>query len=153
MNRKIKFRAWDKACKTMIDDYAEIGGYGELYAKKFHPSSYSDKSVPNLILLQYTGLKDKNGKDIYEGDILSFAGNMTADDTFSFEPNGFIYDEDSIHQVVWNEKLALWELDFDEKDPPKYKRDTRYLMTAGHCKIIGNIHQNPELLEATNGTK
>lgn len=96
---------------------------------------------------QYTGLKDKNGQEIYEGDILSFDGNMTADNSMGAEPNGFIYDENSKHAVVWNETLALWELNFAEDEIWKYKRDTRGLMIDGHCKVIGNIYENPDLLE------
>jgi uncharacterized phage protein (TIGR01671 family) len=99
---------------------------------------------------QYTGLKDKNGQEIYEGDILSFDGNMTADNSMGAEPNGFIYDENSKHAVVWNETLALWELNFAEDEIWKYKRDTRGLMIDGHCKVIGNIYENPELLEEGN---
>lgn len=132
MNRKIKFRAWDKACKTMIDDYAEIGGYGELYAKKFHPSSYSDKSVPNLILLQYTGLKDKNGKEIYEGDIVSRFSD-TQRSVVKFQDGCFMSTIQLSGRIPETDEILCNDLSVTE--------------------VIGNIHQNPELLEATNGTK
>ena len=95
---------------------------------------------------QFTGLTDKNGKEIYEGDIVSFDGNMTADDTMGFEPNGFIYDENSIHCVVWGDEYACWEVDFQNDEHWKYKRDTRHLLITNSCKVIGNIHDNPELL-------
>ena len=94
----------------------------------------------------YTGLKDKNRKEIYEGDIVTFDGNMTTDDSMGIDPNGYIYDEESIHSVVWNNKLAAWELNFDEDDPWKYKNHTRSLLVDGKCEVIGNIHENPELL-------
>ena len=98
---------------------------------------------------QFTGLRDKNGKEIYEGDVVCFAGYMTADDSFDIDPNGFMYDEDDMFPIVWNEKMALWEPKFDDDEHWKYKRDTRGLMVKGSCEIIGNIHENPELLEAS----
>ena len=63
MNREIKFRAWDKERKEMFNDI------------DFHRPMTLNSHIKELqeygyILLQYTGLKDKNGKEIYEGDIL-----------------------------------------------------------------------------------
>jgi uncharacterized phage protein (TIGR01671 family) len=96
---------------------------------------------------QFTGLKDKNGKEIYEGDIVCFDGYMTADDSLGFEPNGYIYDKDSVHCVLWDNVLGGWTLNFDEDEEWKYKRDTRCLLCDQKCEVIGNIHDNPELLE------
>jgi len=134
-----KFRCWDKERKKMND-------FGSM------PMYVGDLELPDdeFEIMQYTGLKDKNGKEIFEGDILSFNGYMTADDSFGFEPNGFIYDEDSKHVVVWNHQLACWELNFDEDEHWKYKRDTRGLMVQGNCEIVGNIYENPELLNDSN---
>ena len=105
-----------------------------------------DFMILDFTVGQFTGLTDKNGKEIYEGDIVSFDGNMTADDTMGFEPNGFIYDENSIHCVVWGDEYACWEVDFQNDEHWKYKRDTRHLLITNSCKVIGNIHDNPELL-------
>lgn len=141
MNRKLKFRSWNLEDKNWENSaYLELDGNYEL--KNIMLWKYPEK----YIIQQFTGLKDKNGREIYEGDIVSFSGNLTADDSCGLEPNGFFYDENSIHSIIWNEKLAGWDLNFDENDIIKYKRDTRGLLLDGSCEIIGNIFENPELL-------
>jgi len=130
--REIKFRAWDKASKRMIlpeysdwEDFMiepdgtvsssyESGGY----------SPYRSKSRVDYEIMQYTGLKDKNGKEIYEGDLIKF------DDTNI----GFIDCEE------WTEFFIHW---ISEPDCTDYARDFYRISRA---EVIGNIHENPELL-------
>jgi uncharacterized phage protein (TIGR01671 family) len=89
---------------------------------------------------------DRQGRKIFEGDLVSFDGIITADDSFGTDPNGFIYDENSIHEIEWNDDLAIWEPKFDEDTHWKYKRDTRGLVCMGDCEVVGNIYDNPELI-------
>lgn len=118
--RELKFRAWDiknnryvGVHRLILDqfgaiDYADVVYNGKLY--KLYPSE--------VIIEQYTGLKDKNGKEIYEGDVLESTWNGDK------------------AVVVWNNVEGEWEHYADFNTYSKY----------GGSVVIGNIHENPELL-------
>lgn len=126
--REIKFRAWVKEKKAifeviLIDYVSKKVTY--LLERVGHLLSIRDAKFNNVELMQYTGLKDKNNKEIYEGDIL-------------FESFGERY-----YKVVFENGRFRGEFkgDFDE-----YSFDLIDIIVQG-CKIVGNIYENPELME------
>ena len=138
--RDIKFRAWDKEKRVWISN-------GEI---EYSISEYTLTVIPNTIehigdsvhdyyvskrfaVMQYTGLKDKNGVEIYEGDIVSLKGLWI---------NVAGLGEKENHQVEWNKETTGW-------NPfANYDSDCGVYVEADGCEIIGNIYENPELLEA-----
>lgn len=126
--REIKFRAWDKELEFMVDpDTYLVGFRGDAWFNNTDDGKdwLIDQSG-KLELMQYTGLKDKNGVEIFEGDILKLHDHPTGVNdcttTVVFNYGAF---EDEYHGI----RLGDWGTAWSE--------------------VIGNIHQNPELLEAT----
>jgi uncharacterized phage protein (TIGR01671 family) len=131
--REIKFRAWDKTTKIMIKNYVESAANGELYVAQFQGSP--DKPLPflDLELMQYTGLKDKSGKEIYEGDIVKWGHARE----YSREKPIRIAEVKIDPDIQFHAQVGIFKFgsfayaDTTEKD----------------LEIIGNIYQNPELLK------
>ena len=123
--REIKFRAWD-ILKQRWSNYKINDGTVYFMDKNTGVwyGSYN-KRYKDFNLMQYTGLKDKNNKEIYEGDIL-------------FESFGEKY-----YKVVFENGSfrAEAEGDFDE-----YSFDLIDVAAQG-CEIVGNIYENPELIK------
>lgn len=94
---------------------------------------------------QYTGLVDKNGKRIYEGDILAFPD--TGEDGYEYKEG---YDFTNVATVCWNN--GRWELeDFGDensgvKDDMECCRHEDFIEIFPCCEVIGNIHDNPEMI-------
>jgi uncharacterized phage protein (TIGR01671 family) len=120
MKREFKFRVWDIKNKSWVDDTCGIDIVdGRLFQNVANHLPYED--MDNFIIQQFTGLKDKNGKEIYEGDIVIF-------DTFNCLIE-FDYGQFWIKQVKG--------LRFDI-----YLRDKK-------IEVIGNIFENPDLLKTS----
>ncbi|HET8735911.1 MAG TPA: YopX family protein [Pricia sp.] len=91
---------------------------------------------------QYTGLKDRNGKEIYEGDVLS---------DYTETDEGIIK---SHCQVLWNEACGSWELDMSMTQNRSYTFYLAEELLDFEYEISGNIYENPELLTTpTTGDK
>lgn len=135
MGREIKFRAWDKARREMFriakDLCIDLDGVLYLDQMFERPDEYKER----FILMQYTGLKDKNGKEIFEGDVvkgffLSHGGTRK-----STEYIGIIEWSDlGACFVVANEKFGT--------GPGMHFHDG-----GQEYEVIDNIHEHPELLE------
>ncbi len=119
MMRDIKFRAWDDGEYTYSDDY--IGDGHEKVAILL-------SEFFGLDVEQYTGLKDKNGKEIYEGDILC-CENMV--------DRGDGYCDPYVGTVSFEQSQAYYIIASDEPLDGGYG-----FVDIDECEIIGNIHEH-----------
>ena len=86
--RTIKFRFWSPAGKAFVDDYNYNGAVDELF---------DEKDFDTLVPQQFTGLTDKNGVEVYEGDLINFSCDYTFDlsdrDVIEYKNQEVSYDE------------------------------------------------------------
>ena len=107
--REIKFRAWDK------------NGWDRGWINDIYAGEDINYESDEYIIEQFTGLKDKNGREIYEGDIVR---------------GGCV--------ILWSEEKALFAEFFVDGEN---KRIASYPFDSKYSEVIGNIHENQELLK------
>lgn len=151
MQRPIKFRAWDEPGKLMvysgIKDTHDLDGNDRQYWTYLVPgvrdgtwfelsvkdNGEVDREIYHGLLMQYTGLLDKSGKEIFEGDIVKV-------DNFSEE---FVITKESD-----TNNLTVAEVLKDEEDVEINPDDGLFLSNLiDRSEVIGNIYENPELLK------
>jgi len=128
--REIKFRAWNKVFKEISNVLSIKFGAKSVFLENIGEGWERSKEYPleDVFLMQYTGLKDKNGKEIYEGDIVKCD----------------YYDEDSAGEPIHNSNT------FVVKYSTVYQGfNTGEYPNGGEIEVIGNIYENPELLTRT----
>ena len=145
--RELRFRIWIKDEERYYDESDEesylivpngnVTYTSEAYEENGAWFTDTTSATNDVIVEQYTGLKDKNGKEIYEGDIVEqFVCGVK---TFRGKPCG----RRTIWQVRWNEEECCFELHYLSGslfgDSLMNKDD--------ELEVIGNIHENQELLE------
>lgn len=138
MSRPIKFRAWDTEEKEYYYDVEHTYDFFCSGRGCFAESFGEVLNQPDrFIVEQDTGLKDKNGKEIYEGDIVNKRYvNFAILDSVGVVEMGELYDSDG-----WtNSSILGWRV------CARYE-DSSLLDVCSECEVIGNIHENPELLE------
>jgi len=154
MNREIKFRAWDKR----NDEMCEVISFQKphvvvncidrstIYMSSKHPMTHKLLNLEKVEIMQYTGLNDKNGIEIYENDIVQedellsvcmWINNVGA---YAFVPMEIylsnLQDKELINCVIFKEMIEQHGTDtFFENDIPSV-----------FVKVIGNIHANKEFL-------
>ena len=128
MKREIKFRAWNKKDKVMVDVAAMNFGPSGLWSLIEDAYDAELQLADNYELMQYTGLKDKNGREIYEGDIV-----RTGEDNIG-DP------DPTIGQVIMRE--GSWLIENEKK-----QEEIGLFSEITSREVIGNIFEDNQLLE------
>lgn len=125
-----RYRAWNKATKAMyeVDDIMSIDfGKSEIGVKTLFFDQTNRYDFDDIVLMQSTGLTDKNGKEIFEGDIID-------------STDGFL-----TGVIEFRVSLGMFVSDLVE-----YNNFERLCNVASSRKIIGNIWEHPELAEVSS---
>lgn len=129
--REIKFRAWDTLNKIMVYEmfmFRKAESYDNVqtdyvYYNEFR--DFEDGIARPCEIMQFTGLLDKNGREIYEGDLIKT--------------------HDEIVKVYFNEAMACFDIEYDGGDTEPLVQPMGEWVEQSN-EIIGNIHENPELI-------
>lgn len=125
-----KFRAWHNELGRMMsisDMWFNVDSLGEIGLNDTIMNDYITVSPDEIELMQSTGLKDKNGKEIFEGDIVDYKGREAV--------------------VKWHGSYASFIYRFVDGLKERVSEWDPLFLACYHFEVIGNIYENPELLE------
>lgn len=136
MTREIKFRAWDKKTDTMRVVLAYDSSHFVAYKNDDQDNPHWENDFE---LMQYTGLKDKNGNEIYEGDIVELEKGK------KYAEKDKVWNNYYRATVVWEEDDCGFTLDTTIRNGEVGGHELKFLYP--HVEVIGNIYENKDLLD------
>ncbi len=143
MNRVIKFRAWDKQYKIMSPVTLIMFDTNEI---DYASNNNEPKSMDHLEIMQFTGLHDKNGVEIYEGDLIKIHAGHENNKRIVFEvvydTAAFQLEPKKINVIAGKTPFVNYACQLAENIEDFYDRE----QLPEYLEVIGNIYQNPELL-------
>jgi uncharacterized phage protein (TIGR01671 family) len=144
MNRQIKFRAWDKLNKCMgnvkeIEFYIQVVTYGVAKSSTDDNWTWQPMEISDVHLMQYTGYKDKNGVEIYEGDILQITS------TDEDKKNGYNDFTELVYFSFGSFRVTEGEYNILLTTEPEGSFNELGECFDKDCVVIGNMYETPEL--------
>lgn len=141
MSKEIKFRVWNKAKNDWEFGYKTMGGvnlFGEVHVMGYFNIPLQE--LNNYEAMQYTGLKDKNGKEIYEDDIVNFTNDSSGNE---------------VCKVSFGEYITEGCIDCGGDYAYGFYIDSIYIdsnfnkvgLASRRVEVIGNIYENSELIK------
>lgn len=134
-----RFRAWDKIHKTMyeVDDIMSIDfGKSEISVKTLFFERTNYYKFDDIVLMQSTGMRDKNDREIFEGDVVT--DGHTKGDIKNHPTLGFYMVDDNGVERWFSDNASIEDFGEDVET------------VARILEILGNIYTNPELLEVSS---
>lgn len=152
MNREIKFRAWTGEMMLNAQDEFRLSFGAEKPELHVHLSDNDWDDIPIESVMQYTGLKDKNGKEIYEGDIVAFNTCEQGKESEHYKQKHIcrfyrgVFSIGSGHLYEWSHENGGLDAPLKWRHYIIYGAKNMYMLDFD-IEVIGNIYENPELLQ------
>lgn len=134
-----RYRAWDKIHKTMyeVDDIMSIDfGKSEISVKTLFFERTNCYNFNDIVLMQSTGLRDKNDREIFEGDVVT--DGHTAGDIKNHPTLGFYMVDDNCTERWFSDNATIEDFEEDVETAHRI------------LEVLGNIYTNPELVEVSS---